>query len=55
MARVRRIVIDVPAEIDDDLFIRLFDTIAEAVYDWEPDDRDDWDAFMYSHITDDLE
>ena len=40
------VLVTVPLDLPDDMHNRLFTAIADVVHDWEPDDRDGWDAFV---------
>lgn len=39
-----QVVVEVPIRIGADSRLTLFDAVARAVHDWEPADRDGWDA-----------
>lgn len=39
-----RITVDIPADLPDELREALVEAVADAVHDWEPKDREGWDA-----------
>ena len=41
--RLWAVTVTIPAHIDEDSRLHLFDVIADAAHDWEPKDRDGWD------------
>lgn len=47
-----RITIDVPLSLPHSERERLFTAVADAVYEWEPDDREGWDAFVAASAAD---
>lgn len=44
-----RIEITVPLGLTDELRDRLFTAVADVVHEWEPADREGWDAFVSGH------
>jgi len=46
---VWEITIGVPSDLATDLRHDLFDRVAAVVHDWEPTDRDGWDADVFGH------
>lgn len=47
-----RIAIDVPMDLDRGLRNELFEAIEDAVANWEPEWRSDWDPEIYAYPAD---
>lgn len=50
-----RIVVDLPDDLPIEMLHEACERVADAVYDWEPKDRNNWDVFVaggtYDHST----
>jgi len=51
MREVYRLTVDVPANLPETMITDLFIAVADAVHDWEPQQRDGWDADVLGGVT----